>query len=167
MSHAQFSCSVEMEAGNWTRSGADAVEFLLAANPGEPLRPVKAVASGGELSRVMLALKTVFAKSDKTALLIFDEVDAGIGGEVATSVGEKLAALGDGRQILCVTHLAQVACRAATHFHVSKQVDGGRTKVNIEQLEGTRRLETIALMLGGRVATAASRKHAQELLEAL
>jgi DNA repair protein RecN (Recombination protein N) len=98
---------------------------------------------------------------------MFDFRSAGIGGEVATSVGEKLAALGDGRQILCVTHLAQVACRAATHFHVSKQVDGGRTKVNIEQLEGTRRLETIALMLGGRVATAASRKHAQELLEAL
>jgi DNA repair protein RecN (Recombination protein N) len=154
-----------MEEGNWSRSGADAVEFLLAANPGEPPRPVKSVASGGELSRVMLALKTAFAKADRTPLLVFDEVDAGIGGEVANAVGEKLAALGKGRQILCVTHLPQVACHARTHFHVAKEVVSGRTLVRIERLDGDRRLETVALMLGGRAATAASRKHAQELLE--
>ena len=165
MPHSRFACSVEMEEGNWSRSGADAVEFLLAANPGEPPRPVKAVASGGELSRVMLALKTAFAKADRTPLLVFDEVDAGIGGEVANAVGEKLAALGKGRQILCVTHLPQVACHARTHFHVAKEVVAGRTRVRIERLDGDRRLETVALMLGGRAATAASRKHAQELLE--
>lgn len=163
--HARFSCSVEMEEGNWSRTGADAVEFLLAANPGEPLRPAKAVASGGEQSRVMLALKTVFAKADRTPLLVFDEVDAGIGGEVAASVGERLALLAKGRQVLCVTHLPQVACRASAHFHVSKEVSGGRTRVRLERLEGERRLETIATMLGGRGATAASRRHAQELLE--
>jgi DNA repair protein RecN (Recombination protein N) len=165
MPHAEFSCSVEMEEGNWSRAGADAVEFLLAANPGEPPRPIKAVASGGELSRVMLALKTAFAKADRTPLLVFDEVDAGIGGEVAGAVGEKLAALAKGRQVLCVTHLPQVACRAAAHFHVSKEVVAGRTRVRLERLDGDRRLEAVALMLGGRAATAASRKHAQELLE--
>jgi DNA repair protein RecN (Recombination protein N) len=165
MEHSRFTCAVEMEEGNWSRTGADAVEFLLAANPGEPPRPVKSVASGGELSRVMLALKTAFAKADRTPLLVFDEVDAGIGGEVATAVGEKLAALGKGRQILCVTHLPQVACHAKTHFHVAKEVVSGRTRVRLERLDGDRRLETVALMLGGRAATAASRKHAQELLE--
>jgi DNA repair protein RecN (Recombination protein N) len=163
--HARFACAVEMEEGNWTRTGADAVDFLLAANPGEPPRPVKAVASGGELSRVMLALKTAFAKADRTPLLVFDEVDAGIGGEVATAVGEKLAALAKGRQVLCVTHLPQVACRASAHFHVTKEVAGGRTRVRAERLEGERRLDAVALMLGGRGATAASRRHAQELLE--
>lgn len=165
MPHSRFACAVEMEEGNWSRTGADAVEFLLAANPGEPPRPMKSVASGGELSRVMLALKTAFAKADRTPLLVFDEVDAGIGGEVAAAVGEKLAALGKGRQVLCVTHLPQVACRAKTHFHVAKEVVSGRTRVRLERLDGERRLETVALMLGGRAATPASRKHAQELLE--
>jgi DNA repair protein RecN (Recombination protein N) len=113
----------------------------------------------------MLALKTALAKADRTPLLVFDEVDSGIGGEVAAAVGEKLAALAKGRQVLCVTHLAQVACRASTHFHVFKEVASGRTRVRIERLAGDRRLETVAQMLGGRAATAASRKHAQELLE--
>ncbi|MCR4295614.1 MAG: DNA repair protein RecN, partial [Elusimicrobia bacterium] len=98
LSHARFSCAVEMEEGSWSRTGADNVEFLLAPNPGEPPRPVKSAASGGELSRVMLALKTVFAKADRTALLVFDEVDAGVGGEVAHAVGERLSALAKGRQ---------------------------------------------------------------------
>jgi len=165
MPHSRFSCFVEMEEGNWSRTGADAVEFLLAANPGEPPRPVKSVASGGELSRVMLGLKTAFAKADRTPLLVFDEVDAGVGGEVALAVGEKLAALAKGRQVLCVTHLPQVAVRASAHFHVAKEVVSGRTRVRMERLEGGRRLDAVALMLGGRAATAASRKHAQELLE--
>lgn len=165
MPHSRFSCSVEMEEGNWSRTGADAVEFLLAANPGEPPRSVKTVASGGELSRVMLGLKTAFAKADRTPLLVFDEVDAGIGGEVALAVGEKLAALAKGRQVLCVTHLPQVAVRATAHFHVAKEVVQGRTRVRMERLEGGRRLDAVALMLGGRAATAASRKYAEELLE--
>ncbi len=163
--HARFSCSVEMEEGAWTRSGADSVVFLLAANPGEPLRPAKSVASGGELSRVMLALKSAFAKADRTPLLIFDEVDSGVGGEVARAVGERLAALARGRQVLCVTHLPQVACFAQTHLHVSKETVAGRTRVRVDRLDGDRRLETVATMLGGRGVTAASRKHAQELLE--
>jgi DNA repair protein RecN (Recombination protein N) len=162
--HARFSCSVEMEEGNWSKTGADAVEFLLAPNPGEPPRPVKTAASGGELSRVMLALKTVFAKADRTALLVFDEVDAGIGGEVAHAVGERLSALAKGRQVLCITHLPQVACFAQTHFHAAKDVVSGRTRLRVDRLDGEGRLEAVATMLGGR-ATGASRKHAQELLE--
>ncbi|MBI3288340.1 MAG: DNA repair protein RecN [Elusimicrobia bacterium] len=163
--HARFSCSVEMEEGAWTRFGADSVEFLLAANPGEALRSIKTAASGGELSRVMLALKTAFAKADRTPLLIFDEVDSGVGGEVARAVGERLAALARGRQILCVTHLPQVACFAQNHLHVAKEASAGRTRVRVDRLDGDRRLETVALMLGGRGVTDASRKHAQELLE--
>lgn len=162
--HARFSCAVEMEEGSWSKTGADAVEFLLAPNPGEPPRPVKSAASGGELSRVMLALKTVFAKADRTALLVFDEVDAGIGGEVAHAVGERLSALAKGRQVLCITHLPQVACFAQNHFHAVKDVSAGRTRLRVDRLDGDGRLETVATMLGGK-PTGASRKHAQELLE--
>ena len=163
--HARFSCSVLLEEGAWTRAGADTVEFLLAPNPGEPARPLKSAASGGELSRVMLALKTAFAKADRTPLLVFDEVDSGVGGEVARAVGERLAALAKGRQVLCVTHLPQVACFAAQHLHAAKALSKGRTLLSVERLDGERRLETVAAMLGGRGATAASRRHAQELLE--
>ncbi|MDX6769862.1 MAG: DNA repair protein RecN [Elusimicrobiota bacterium] len=163
--HARFACAVEMEEGVWTATGADAASFLLAPNPGEPPRPIKTAASGGELSRVMLALKTAFAKADRTPLLVFDEVDSGVGGEVARAVGERLAALSKGRQVLCVTHLPQVACFAKTHLHAAKDVAGGRTRLRVAPLDGDKRLETVAAMLGGRGATAASRKHAQELLE--
>jgi DNA repair protein RecN (Recombination protein N) len=165
MPSAAFSVAVEMEDGRFTKTGCDAVEFMLAPNPGEPLKPVKAIASGGELSRVMLALKTVFAQADRVPILVFDEVDAGIGGAVARAVGQKLSALGRTHQVLCVTHLAQVACFGKAHFGVIKETSSGRTRVNVERLAGDKRLEAIALMLGGRQATAASRKHAQELLE--
>jgi DNA repair protein RecN (Recombination protein N) len=165
MAAALFSVSVEMEEGRYGRTGADAVEFMLAANPGEPMRRLSAVASGGELSRVMLALKTVLARADRVPVLVFDEVDAGIGGSVARAVGQKLAGLGQERQVLCVTHLPQVACFGREHFQVIKEVLGGRTKVGVMRLKGPGRLEAIALMLGGREATPASRRHAQELLE--
>lgn len=163
--HARFACALEMEEGGWSATGADTASFLLAPNPGEPARPVKTAASGGELSRVMLALKTAFAKADRTPLLVFDEVDSGVGGEVARAVGERLAALSRGRQVLCVTHLPQVACFAKAHLHAAKDVDGGRTRLRVAVLDGAKRLETVAAMLGGRGATPASRKHAQELLE--
>jgi DNA repair protein RecN (Recombination protein N) len=163
--HARFAACVEMEEGAWGATGADAAQFLLAPNPGEPPRPLKTAASGGELSRVMLALKAAFARADRTPLLVFDEVDAGIGGEVARAVGERLAAIARGRQVLCVTHLPQVACFAKEHHHLTKEVASGRTRVKAERLEGAARLETVARMLGGRGATPASRKHAQELLE--
>ncbi len=165
MPQARFECAVEMEEGRWSATGADAVEFLLAANPGEPARPLRAAASGGELSRVMLALKTALARADRTPLLVFDEADAGVGGEVAAAVGRKLAALARGRQVLCVTHLPQVACRADAHFHVAKETAGGRTRARVERLEGRARLEAVARMLGGREVTEAGLRHARELLE--
>lgn len=166
MPAARLSVSVELEEGAWGPSGADRVEFLIAANPGESLKPLKSVASGGELSRAMLALKTVLVKADRVPVLVFDEVDAGVGGAVARTVGERLAALGRGRQVLCVTHLAQVAGHAARHFHISKTVAGGRTRAQVETLEGEKRLQALAVMMGGRDASAASLRHARELLDA-
>ena len=165
MPSARLSVSVEFEEGAWGPSGADRVEFLISPNPGEGVKPLKSVASGGELSRVMLALKTVLAKADRVPVLIFDEVDAGVGGAVARTVGERLAGLSRGRQVLCVTHLPQVAGFAAIHFHVTKAVAAGRTKALVETLEGEARLKALAVMMGGRDASAASLRHARELLE--
>jgi DNA repair protein RecN (Recombination protein N) len=164
MPHARLCVSVTSEEERLTATGNDEVEFLLAPNPGEPIKPLRSIASGGELSRVMLALKTVLACAG-VPIMVFDEVDAGIGGAVARCVGRRMADLGRRRQILCVTHLAQVACFASNHFHVSKEAAGGRTSVRVERLDGARRLETVAQLLGGRAATEASRRHAQELLE--
>ena len=164
-SQARFSVAVEMEEGSYRKTGADAVEFMFCANPGESLRPMKDVASGGELSRLMLGLKTVLAKADRVPVLVFDEADAGVGAATARAVGQKLAGLGSSRQVLCVTHLPQVACWAKNQYFISKAAVHGRTTVSLEKLDGERRLDALALMLGGRSATAASRKHAQELLE--
>ncbi len=165
MGQAKFAIAVEFEEGRFTRSGGDDVEFLIAPNPGEPLKALRAVASGGELSRVMLALKTVLSRAEGARVLIFDEVDAGIGGTVGRAVGERLARLGESRQVLCVTHLPQVACFAGRHFEVAKEVREGRTLVSARRLESDARLESLARMLGGREATAASRRHARELLQ--
>jgi DNA repair protein RecN (Recombination protein N) len=162
---ARLSVSVEWEDEALGPSGADRVEFLLAANPGEPMRPLRSVASGGELSRVMLALKTALAEADRVGTLVFDEVDAGVGGAVGAAVGERLAALGARRQVLVVTHLPQVACRADSHFDVAKAVKGGRTQTRVARLEGPGRVEALARMLAGKTVTEASRRHARELLE--
>ncbi|MDD5657567.1 MAG: DNA repair protein RecN [Elusimicrobia bacterium] len=165
MPNARLDVSVESDDENPGPGGCDSVELLLAPNPGEPLKPLRAIASGGELSRVMLALKTVFAGAGGASILVFDEVDAGVGGAVARCVGRRLADLSRRHQILCVTHLAQVACFAPVHLHVSKAVRAGRTLVRVERLEGEGRLEAVARLLGGRALTEASRRHAQELLE--
>lgn len=166
MLQARFSASVETEEGRRGPTGADEVEFLIAPNPGEPLKPIKSIASGGELSRVMLALKTVHAKMDKVPVLVFDEVDTGVGGEVGLAVGRRLFELGKTHQVLCVTHLPQVASYAGRHFEVVKDVSAGRTFTRVDRLDADKRLEILARMLGGREATATSRRHAQELLEA-
>lgn len=162
---ARLSASIEWEDEALGPTGADRAEFLLAANPGEPMRPLRSVASGGELSRVMLALKTALAEADRVGTLVFDEVDAGVGGAVGAAVGERLAALGSRRQVLVVTHLPQVACRAARHLEVAKAVAGGRTQTRLEDLTGPARVEALARMLGGKHVTEASRRHAKELLE--
>lgn len=146
--------------------GAETAEFLLAANPGEPSRPLAKTASGGELSRVMLALHGVVDGAADGRVLVFDEVDAGIGGAVADAVGRRLARLARRHQVLCVTHLPQVAAYADRHFAVSKGVAGGRTEARVGALAGEERVTELARMLGGRATTAASKRHASELLEA-
>lgn len=166
LAHARMSIAVEMEEESFSPTGCDRVEFLIAPNPGEALKRLRQIASGGELSRVMLALKTVLARQDKVGLLVFDEVDTGVGAAVGTAVGGKLSELGRARQVFCVTHLAQVAVYASSHFQVSKSVADGRTTAKVERLVGEERTEAVARMLGGRKVTPASLKHAQELIGA-
>jgi len=153
-------------SGNPTEAkstGLDTVEFQFAPNPGEPARPLRAIASSGELARVMLALKTVLASEDSIPVLIFDEVDANVGGETAHAVGERMRQIADQRQVLCITHLAPVAAAAQTHYVVSKAVIDGRTESNIQRLTDKDRVDEIARMLGGKVG--AARQHAEELLK--
>ena len=145
--------------------GAESAELLLSANPGEDLRPLAKVVSGGELSRVMLAAKTVLAAADDVPVLVFDEVDAGIGGRVADVVGQKLAATAAGRQVLCVTHLAPIAAYAAQHLLVEKRVARGATRTTVSPLAAAARVDELARMLGGERVTETSRRHARELLK--
>jgi DNA repair protein RecN (Recombination protein N) len=146
--------------------GADRVELRLSTNPGEDVKALARVASGGELSRTMLALTSVLARADRVPTLIFDEVDAGIGGRVASVVGQTLAAAAQGRQVLCVTHLAPIAALAQHHLRVSKSVRAGRTKAAVTAMAAAERVEEIARMLGGASVTAAAREHARDLLGA-
>ena len=145
--------------------GWDEIEFFLSANPGEEPRSLARVASGGELSRIMLALKTLAAAEEHGATLIFDEVDAGIGGAVAEAVGRKLAQLGRTRQVLCITHLPLIAAFAEHHIAVTKRVHGGRTTSSARPLSTTERVAELARMLGGARLTRETREHAEHLLQ--
>ncbi len=162
MSKANFSVSLR-EKTQVDSSGKDEIEFLIAPNPGEGLRPLAKIASGGEMSRIMLALKTILAQSDETPVLIFDEIDAGIGGPMGIVVGKKLAHLSQSHQILCVTHLPQISVYASEHFHIAKQTRQGRTFTQVKKLNTEEKLDEIARMLGGEKSTAL--KHAQELIK--
>jgi DNA repair protein RecN (Recombination protein N) len=143
-------------------SGFDSVEFQFAPNPGEPARPLRAIASSGELARVMLALKTVLAVQDEIPVLVFDEVDANVGGETAHAVGAKMQEIGQHRQAVCITHLAPVAACANNHFMVSKETRDNRTTTDLRQIQGEDRVNELARMLGG--GSEAARHHAQALL---
>lgn len=143
--------------------GMDAVDFQFAPNPGEAARPLRAIASSGEVARVMLALKSVLAEQDEVPILIFDEVDANVGGETAVAVGERLRALAASHQVLCITHLPQVAAAGHRHFRVEKKVIKGRTVAQLTELGATDRLDELGRMLGG--ANASARKLAGDLLE--
>ncbi|AEC01888.1 DNA repair protein RecN [Parasphaerochaeta coccoides] len=155
---------IEVHKGNRRLSGQDDVEFLFSANKGEIPRPLKSIASGGELSRVMLALKTVLAQADSVDTLVFDEIDAGIGGAVAHAVGEQLQRLAEHRQVLVITHLATIAARAHIQFVVAKKTVGERTRTEIFPCTGEPRIQEIARMLSGE-DTPISREHARLLLE--
>ena len=146
-------------------SGLDEIEFQFAPNAGEPARPLRAIASSGEMSRVMLALKTVLAAEDEIPLLVFDEIDANVGGETAVVVGEKMRQIARRHQVICITHLPAVAAAANAHYVVTKRVEAGRTISEITLLDATQRIREIARMLGGQTDTA--RQHARELLEGL
>lgn len=145
--------------------GAEKIEFQVTANPGQPLQPLAKVASGGEMSRISLALQMVTAQKDDTSTLIFDEVDVGIGGGTAEVVGKLLRQLGEKAQVLCITHLPQVAAQAHQHLQVQKQTDGKQTSTTIITLEKQPRIEEIARMLGGVKITEQTLKHASEMLE--
>lgn len=161
--HGAFGVAVlEAEPGP---TGCDEVSFEFAPNLGEAGKPLREIASSGEISRVMLATKAVLAKHDKIPLLVFDEVDANVGGEMGIAVGRKLAALGASHQVICITHLPQVAAQGATHFAVIKRVHDGRTFTEVEQLDSQSRVEEIARMLGGKDLTKVTLQHAREMLE--
>jgi DNA repair protein RecN (Recombination protein N) len=160
--HGSFAVGLEViEPGP---SGMDAIEFAFAPNAGEPSRPLRAIASSGEISRVMLAVKAVLANHDSIPVLVFDEIDANVGGVMGNAIGGKLGTVGQHHQVLCITHLPQVAVYGETHFAVTKEVTNGRTRTQIVPLEGEERVEEVARMLGGRDLTSVTMKHARELL---
>lgn len=156
---------IELTACESGPDGLETVEFVFAPNPGEPAKPLRAIASSGEISRVMLALKTSLAAQDDVPVLVFDEIDANVGGEVAHAVGQKMREIGECRQVLCITHLPQVASSAGAHFVVEKSVSGGRTSSRLTEVEKAEREKEIARMLGSRSGEAAL-AHARELLGA-
>ncbi|GAC1430043.1 MAG: DNA repair protein RecN [Terriglobales bacterium] len=166
------------EARNWTDNGFDEVMYMISTNPGEPLRQLEHIASGGELSRVMLALKASVEtgssakgslsgkkKSGFQRTMVFDEIDTGIGGRAAEAVGKKLKSLSRANQVLCVTHLPQIATFADHHYLIEKKESGGRTRTNVRPISGEERTEEIARMLSGAKLTETSRKHAEQMLK--
>jgi DNA repair protein RecN (Recombination protein N) len=166
MEQAMFQVTVSSDesAEGLGSAGCDRVEFLLSSNPGEPPRPLNRVASGGELSRIMLALKTVLADMDEVPVLVFDEIDTGVGGAVAAAMGTRLRKLGAFHQVFCITHLPQVASQAEHHLLVEKGLDGQRTFTSVRALKGMGREEEIARMLGGLTITKKVRETAAELI---
>ncbi len=145
--------------------GCDKLQFLVSANKGEPPKPMSKIASGGELSRIMLAIKTVLSGKDKVDTLIFDEVDTGISGAAANKVGQKLKEVSKNRQVLCITHLAQIAALADNHLRISKHVDGGRTFTDVESLDLEGRKQELARIIGGEDVTELQLKMAEEMLQ--
>lgn len=144
------------------RHGLEEIDFQFAPNPGEPLKPLRLTASSGEMSRVLLAVKSALAKQDAVGLLVFDEIDANVGGNIAEAVGRKMASLGSTHQVIAITHFPQVASLAQSHFVVTKEIEGNRTKSSIHEVVGDERIEELARMLGGKAESA--REHAKALL---
>ncbi len=171
MKKTTFSVKITQESGGDTLDGrklgprgGDRVEFLISPNPGEEPKPLAKIASGGELSRIMLALKTILVEGDEIPTLVFDEVDAGIGGAVAEEVGKKLKRIAAKHQVFCITHLAQIASMAASHYGVAKSVKKDRTSTEVRLLDAKERVDEIARMLGGKTITDATIKHAEEMI---
>lgn len=167
MEKTRFSVDFKMtgtEKNPFTAKGIDKIEFLIAPNPGEPLKPLNKIASGGEISRVMLALKTLLGAVDHIPVMVFDEIDTGIGGKIAEIVGKKLERISSAHQVICITHLPQIASKGGAHFHVEKHTEEERTTASIRLLSAQERLEEIARMLGGETITRTTVQHAREML---
>ncbi|MGM9921594.1 MAG: DNA repair protein RecN [Bhargavaea sp.] len=163
MEKAQFTVEFR-ERSQFDRHGAEDVIFLISANVGEPPKPLAKVASGGELSRIMLALKTIFSKHQEVTSIIFDEVDTGVSGRVAQAIAEKIAAISMHSQVLCISHLPQVAAMADHHLFIRKDVTGDRTTTSVQELEGMERTEELSRMMTGAEMTDLTKRHAEELL---
>jgi DNA repair protein RecN (Recombination protein N) len=164
MADAKLQVQFDTDATRSSPAGFDQIELLVRTNPGQPVRPLRKVASGGELSRLMLALKSILAQSDRISVLVFDEVDANIGGRMGSIIGQKLRQLASHHQVLCITHLPQIAAFAEHHLKIAKQVDNGQTRTIVEPLDADRRIDELAEMLTGKHATRTTRKQARELL---
>jgi DNA repair protein RecN (Recombination protein N) len=165
---ARFAASVvpaeSFDGSGLLADGMDRVEFLFSANPGEPLKPLTEVVSGGELSRLMLAMKCLFARQDRVETVILDEIDAGVSGEAASAVARKINKLAGHHQVFCITHLPQIAAYADAHFLVEKSAEAGRTRTSIRRLAEEERAAELARMLGGDHPTEQTHALAQELL---
>ena len=165
MKKVSFCAEITVDKDNVSPSGYDSVEFLISTNPGEPMKPLAKIASGGEVSRIMLSIKSALAEIDGIPTMIFDEIDTGISGAVARAAGEKMYALSRSHQIICITHQAQIAALADSHFYVSKTQNDGKTVTNVKLLEECERIEHIASMISGSTVTDAARQHARELMK--
>ncbi|OCA91041.1 DNA repair protein RecN [Bacillus sp. FJAT-27225] len=164
MAKTVFEIRFGKESQQFTRAGIDKVEFFISTNPGEPLKPLSKVASGGELSRIMLALKSIFSKHQGVTSIIFDEVDTGVSGRVAQAIAEKISRVASGSQVLCISHLPQVAAMADTHLFISKITKGGRTKTSVVPLNEQEKIVEIGRMISGVEITDLTKEHARELL---
>ncbi len=164
MANTLFRVAFHPSERGFTPTGCDRVEFQIAPNPGEPLRPLAKIASGGELSRLMLALKTIFIDVDPIDTVVFDEIDTGVSGRAAQAIAEKMAGLARRNQVLCVTHQPQVACMADHHYLIAKEVADQKTQTRVQRLDEDGRTTELARMLGGVEVTATTRRHAEEML---
>jgi DNA repair protein RecN (Recombination protein N) len=165
MEKAVFELRIDSEAEVFHKNGADKVEFYISTNPGEPLKPLSKIASGGELSRIMLALKSIFSKHQGVTSIIFDEVDTGVSGRVAQSIAEKIYNVSTGSQVLCISHLPQVAAMADTHLYIAKIIKNGRTKTSVTPLTLSEKVKEIGRMISGVEITDLTKQHAEELLK--
>ena len=163
MPHVRF--LVQQTEADFSPAGADRIEFLLSANPGEPPRSLSKIASGGELSRIMLSIKNVLSASDPVDTLIFDEIDAGVSGRAAQKIGQKLYTLSAAHQVICVTHLSQIACLADTHLRIRKDVRDEKTYTQVDVLDDEGRALEIARIGAGSDITALALENAREMLE--
>lgn len=164
MEKTVFNVNVQSESGQFRKDGIDQIEFYMTTNPGEPLKPLVKIASGGEMSRVMLAMKTIFSRHQGITSIIFDEVDTGVSGRVAQAIGEKIYKIAVHSQVLCISHLPQVAAMADTHLYIQKQHGGARTSTTVTPLDEEEKASEIGRMISGAEMTDLTKEHAKELL---